>query len=84
MAALYTDHNVARALARLLQARGHAVTTAHDLGLDGASDDEHLLVAAQRGWTLITNNRDDFVLLHNPNSPHTRAVEFSGIETKLG
>lgn len=65
MAALYTDHNVARALARLLQARSHTVTTAHDLGLDGASDDEHLLVAAQHGWTLITNNRDDFVLLHN-------------------
>ena len=64
MADFYLDDNIAIDLARELRSWGHTATTARDQGLDGADDDEHLLVAAQRGWTLLTNNRKDFILLH--------------------
>lgn len=45
--------------------RAHWVTTAYDIGRDRAEDDEHFLIAAQRGWVLITTNVKDFRLLHD-------------------
>ncbi len=65
MADFYTDHNVAIEVAPRLRFLGHTAGTAHDLHLENAEDDEHLLVAAQHGWTLVTHNRKDFILLHN-------------------
>jgi hypothetical protein len=65
VAGFYLDHNVAADVARLLRGSNHAVITAHDQGLGAAGDDEHLLLAAQRGWTLVTHNRKDFLLLHD-------------------
>ncbi|MBI2761352.1 MAG: DUF5615 family PIN-like protein [Chloroflexi bacterium] len=65
MAAFYLDHNVSVQIAYRLQAAGHTVTTAHQLGLSRGRDEVHFLLAAQRGWTLITYNRKDFVLLHD-------------------
>ena len=64
MAAFYTDHNVGAPLVQLLRGSGHDVVTAYDVGLPGAYDEQHLLVAARAGRTLITHNRDDFLLLH--------------------
>jgi hypothetical protein len=65
MADVYLDQNIARATAELLRTQGHTVTTAHQVGMDRATDDAQLLLAAQRGWVLVTHNIDDFILLHD-------------------
>ena len=65
MASFYTDHDVALQVALLLRQIGHTAITARDLGLERAGDDEHLLTAAQRGWILVTHNRQHFLLLHD-------------------
>ena len=64
MADFYLDHNVSHDLARELQALGHVALTAYSQGTERREDDEHLAIAAVSGWTLITYNRRDFVLLH--------------------
>jgi len=65
VAAFYTDHNVARAVAELLRVAGHVAVTARDLGLEEASDDEQLLTAAQHDRIFVTHNESDFILLHD-------------------
>jgi predicted nuclease of predicted toxin-antitoxin system len=65
VASFYTDHDVALQVALLLRQIGHTAITARDLGLERAGDDEHLLTAAQRGWILVTHNRQHFLLLHD-------------------
>jgi hypothetical protein len=64
VAEYYLDHDVARDIGRQLTARGHPARTAHELGLERGRDDEHLLLAAQQRWILVTHNRKDFTLLH--------------------
>jgi predicted nuclease of predicted toxin-antitoxin system len=64
MADLLLDHNVSRAYVSLLTAEGHDVRMARDERLDRADDGAILLYAAERGWTIVTHNRDDFWLLH--------------------
>ena len=49
----------------MLRVTGHDVVTARELGLEHASDDEHLLTAAQQVRILVSHNRADFVLLHD-------------------
>jgi hypothetical protein len=63
MASLCLDNDVAVRVAGLLQTAGHQAVTTRAIGLARASDAELLLVAAQRRWTLITHNADDFTLL---------------------
>lgn len=65
VANLYHDHNVAREITHSVRRAGHLVTTARDIGMDRAKDDEQLLVAAQRNWILVSHNREDFFLLHD-------------------
>ncbi|MDP9364283.1 MAG: DUF5615 family PIN-like protein [Chloroflexota bacterium] len=60
---LYTDHNVSLRLTDRLRTRGFAVTTTRDLGLERATDAQQVLVAAERGWLLLTHNERDYVLL---------------------
>lgn len=64
MAVLYLDHNVAAELGDILRSLGHSVRTADELGLAAATDDEHLLLSSEQGWTFVTNNKKDFSLLH--------------------
>lgn len=64
MAEFYLDHKVARELAEHLRRAGHAARTARDLGMERASDDAHLSLAARAGWILVTHNAKDFILLH--------------------
>jgi hypothetical protein len=64
MADFYLDHNVAVELGHLLRGLGHTVRTADELGLAAAKDDEHLLLASERAWIFVTNNKRDFTLLH--------------------
>lgn len=65
MASVYIDNDVAADIARLLQGAGHQAVTAGAIGLTRATDAAQLLTAAQRGWTFVTHNAKDFVLLHD-------------------
>ncbi len=60
----YLDENMPVAVASELQAFGHQATTADDLYLKRAGDDEHLWIAAQHGWILVTRDHD-YRLLHD-------------------
>ena len=73
MAHFYLDENIPIQVARELPHWGHHGITVRDQGLLRAGDDEHLLLAAQRGWIFVTRNRDDFILLHNAWQRWTRA-----------
>ena len=64
MVRFYTDHDVSLRLVEVLHSRGYQATAARGLGHQRALDYEHLLLAAQHGWTLITHNRKDFTELH--------------------
>jgi len=65
LAAFYIDNDISRRLAELLAMQGHDAISARDLGLQSASDGQQLLVAAQRGRIFVTNNREDYMLLHD-------------------
>jgi hypothetical protein len=64
MATLYLDEDASVALAGLLRARGHAVTTTRAENRLGRPDPVQLLFAANSGYVFVTHNRDDFGLLH--------------------
>ncbi|HZR98215.1 MAG TPA: DUF5615 family PIN-like protein [Chloroflexota bacterium] len=64
MATFYLDDGVALDLATELFRLGHAATTSQAESVKGAPDEEHLWLAAQRGWTLVTQNARDFRMLH--------------------
>jgi hypothetical protein len=49
----------------MLKGRGHDARTAVDVGMSHATDEDHLLTAARNGWTLVTNDAEDFILLHD-------------------
>jgi hypothetical protein len=49
----------------LLRAAGRGAECARGLSLHGAGDHVHLVLAAQRGWVLVTHNWKDFRLLNN-------------------
>jgi hypothetical protein len=51
-------------LVTFLTQAGHVVHTPRSEGTSGARDSRHLEYAAGRGYTLITQNPDDFILLH--------------------
>jgi len=61
--ALYTDEHITDRLASLLREQGFEATTVLEEGTVGLSDEEQLAYATQRRWTILTYNRDDFVLL---------------------
>ena len=64
MAQFLLDHNVARELGGLLSRAGHGARSAQALGMARAGDEEYLLLAARSGWTVLTHNAKDFLLLH--------------------
>ena len=79
MASFYAD-SVAAELFRL----GHAATTAHTLGLLRSHDAQQLLTAVQHGWTFITCNGRDFLLLHRAWVLWPRALGLTPIPEHLG
>ena len=60
---LYTDEDVADRLAELLRKRGYEAASATSMGTQGFQDEEQLAFATSRGYTILTYNRKDFVLL---------------------
>jgi hypothetical protein len=57
---LYLDEDVATLVALLLRSRGFVVTTTHDAGRNGRSDEEQLAHAAESGLAIVTHNRVHF------------------------
>jgi hypothetical protein len=62
--AFYLDENFPVEVASHLRQHGHIATTAIEESRQGVSDPFQLLYAAERGWALVTHNRDDFRMLH--------------------
>jgi hypothetical protein len=52
-------------LVALLQQAGRRVHTPRSEDIPGSDDPVHLAHAAAKGYTLITKNPDDFILLHH-------------------
>ena len=73
MAHFYLDENLPIAVAWQLLIFGHTAQTVRDMQRLRASDDYHLLLAAQLNAIFVTRNRSDFVLLHNAWSRWSRA-----------
>ena len=75
---LYLDECVNHKVVPYLRARGVTLTTAHDEGMDGESDEVQLRFAHLRGWVILTNNRDHFLRWHRDflarGEPHSGVV----------
>ena len=61
--ALYSDEDVTDRLAPALRERGFDAASAAEWGTLELSDEEQLIRATERGYALLTFNRDDFVAL---------------------
>lgn len=64
MADLYLDNDLSSKVATILAEGGHLVWSTRNLGFQRATDDQQLLLAARGGWTIVTHNEEDFLLLH--------------------
>src|SRR5215211_2921010 len=60
----YLDEDQSPSTAETAQARYDLdVVTSHNLGMDGATDEEQLLYAGRTGRCMVTKNGDDFIAL---------------------
>ncbi len=59
--ALFTDEDVSDRLVVQLRERGFEAASAAEWGTLGLTDEEQLAYASERGFALLTFNRDDFV-----------------------
>ena len=64
LTAFYLDSDIGSRFSALLESRGDDVTSAAREMRRSATDDEHLLRAADQGRILVTHNWRDFLLLH--------------------
>ncbi|MGH2558101.1 MAG: DUF5615 family PIN-like protein [Thermomicrobiales bacterium] len=62
-AIVYLDHNVDPHLAVSLRSQGYDTVVAQEIGMDKASDEEHLRYASREGRILITHDLRDFARL---------------------
>jgi predicted nuclease of predicted toxin-antitoxin system len=58
---LLLDEQFSHRIAEALRANGHDVRATGELGLNGAPDEELLVIALDQGRVLVTNNVADFV-----------------------
>ena len=72
---IYADENVWIPVAQGLRRRDWTVTTALEEGTLGYTDQEHLLYAAERDWTLLTFDDDFLSLVEGDQTP----IEHGGI-----
>jgi hypothetical protein len=59
----YLDEDLSQHAAVIARNLGVDVTSSHECGRDGLSDQEQLRLAAQEGRCVVTRNRDDFTAL---------------------
>lgn len=57
---LYLDEDVLPLLAALIRQRGYDVVSAHELGHQGLSDEDHLTFATNQGRILVSYNVRDY------------------------
>ena len=65
----YLDEHIAEAVAKGLQNRGIDVLTLSEAGMLGASDEDHLAYAYEKGRVLVTYD-DDFLRLAAQTEQH--------------
>ena len=61
---LYLDHDVHLYFVAALRRHGYETHSTQECGNQEASDEEQLTFAANRSWTLLSYNIDDFSNLH--------------------
>ena len=61
---LYTDADVHGELAKQVRGRGFKARSAYEEKQGNLKDEPQLEYAAQRGWTILTHNSQDFVPLY--------------------
>jgi len=61
---LYLDHHIKAQLAEDLRVRGYDVLTASEAGMEAASDEDQLALAANENRALLTFNIRHFAALH--------------------
>lgn len=76
------DESVDVAVAVGMRARGLTATTARDVGRLGLSDEDQLVFAAERGFVLVTQDRD-FVDMHWAGVAHGGIV-YASKRTSVG
>lgn len=65
MARLHIDQCLSWRVAHGLRGRGHDARHAAEIAMHTAGDDEHLIVGARDRRIIVTENEDDFALLHD-------------------
>src|SRR6266478_2288747 len=74
---LYLDHDVHLYFVAALKRHGYDAHSTQEHGNEKCSDEEQLIFATQRHWTLLTYNVADFSVLHH--SWTARKREHAGI-----
>ena len=69
----YMDEHVPRVVTDGLRRRGVGVLTAQEANMMGASDSEHLEIAAKKGYVVFTHDAD-FLRLHAAGASHSGIV----------
>ena len=93
---LYLDEDISPKVSIILRKKGVDAVSAHETGMLETSDDEQLAFAVAQGRTMVTRNRDDFIILtvqfFNDLKPHCGLIivphtipgpEFSKLATLL-
>ncbi|MBW4461628.1 MAG: DUF5615 family PIN-like protein [Nodosilinea sp. WJT8-NPBG4] len=70
MAKLYADEQFPRPVVEAQRRFGHNVTTVQEAGQAGAADPDVLTFAIANQLTVLTQNRRDFIKLHQVNPNH--------------
>jgi predicted nuclease of predicted toxin-antitoxin system len=65
MARSHVDQCLSWRVADGLRGLGHDARHASEIGMHAADDDEHLIAAARDRRIIVTENEDDFALLHD-------------------
>lgn len=74
MAKLYADEQFPRPAIEALRRFGHDVMTVHEAGQAGAADPDVLVFAIANQLTVLTQNRRDFIKLHQLNPNHAGII----------
>ncbi len=79
MADLYANENVSFRIVDALRALGHNVLTSKQAGNANQRipDAAVLVYADAQGRVVLTNNRKDFLWLHDKGNPHTGIIAYT-------